>query len=72
MQEFISAGFKAVVVCVNSKLLDKSFCGREIDQKFLSSLPDGIDPCGENGEFHTSSMTDLFLKNRSNSEKGML
>ena len=53
MQEFISAGFKAVVVCVNSKLLDKSFCGREIDQKFLSSLPDGIDPCGENGEFHT-------------------
>lgn len=53
MQEFISAGFKAVVVCVNSKLLDKSFCGREIDREFLASLPEGIDPCGENGEFHT-------------------
>lgn len=53
MQEFISAGFKAVVVCVNSKLLDRSFCGREIDQDFLASLPEGIDPCGENGEFHT-------------------
>ena len=53
MQEFISAGFKAVVVCVNSKLLDKSFCGKEIDRELLASLPEGIDPCGENGEFHT-------------------
>src|SRR5690606_8301131 len=53
MQEFISAGFKAIVVCVNSKLLDKSYCGREIDQEFLSTLPAGIDHCGENGEFHT-------------------
>lgn len=53
MQEFINAGFKAIVVCVNSKLLDKSFCGKEIDHNFLSSIPAGVDPCGENGEFHT-------------------
>ncbi len=53
IDDFISAGFKAIVVCVNSKLLDRSFCGRILDQEFLSSLPGGVDPCGENGEFHT-------------------
>lgn len=53
MHEFLSEGFKALVVCVNSKQLDRSFCGRELDLDFLSSLPEGVDPCGENGEFHT-------------------
>src|SRR5690606_19002420 len=53
MREFIAVGFKAVVVCVNSKLLERSFCGREIDHDFLADLPEGIDPSGENGEFHT-------------------
>lgn len=50
---FIEAGFKAVVVCVDSTLLDGGFAGREFDYDFLSELPPGIDPCGENGEFHT-------------------
>ncbi|PCE65031.1 Dph6-related ATP pyrophosphatase [Sediminicola luteus] len=53
MTEFLDLGFKAITVCVNAKLLDASFCGRELDASFLSDLPDGIDPCGENGEFHT-------------------
>lgn len=53
MRDFISAGFKAVCVCVNSKQLDRSFCGRSIDEEFISDLPEGVDPCGENGEFHT-------------------
>lgn len=53
ISDFISAGFKAVCVCVNSKQLDASFCGRIIDEEFLSDLPEGVDPCGENGEFHT-------------------
>lgn len=53
LQEFIEAGFKAIVVCVNSKCLDTSFCGRVIDSTFLPDLPPGVDPCGENGEFHT-------------------
>ncbi len=53
MQEFLEVGFKAIVVCVNSRLLDRSFCGRILDREFLSSLPAGVDPCGENGEFHT-------------------
>lgn len=50
---FIGLGFKAVVVCVKGELLDKSFAGRIIDEKFLEDLPDNVDPCGENGEFHT-------------------
>ena len=51
--EFIETGFKAIVVCVKSELLDKSFCGRILDHDFISDLPDNVDPCGENGEFHT-------------------
>lgn len=53
INDFIQLGFKAIVVCVKSELLDKSFVGREIDEKFISDLPFNVDPCGENGEFHT-------------------
>ncbi|QCR21189.1 diphthine--ammonia ligase [Pontibacter sp. SGAir0037] len=53
VHDFISTGFKAVVVCVNERLLDGSFAGRMLDEKFLQDLPAGVDPCGENGEFHT-------------------
>lgn len=53
LQEFISLGFKAVVVCCNANLLDESFLGRIIDQQFINDLPPNVDPCGENGEFHT-------------------
>ena len=53
IQEFISLGFKAIVVCVNERFLDKSFVGRIIDQDFINDLPDNVDVCGENGEFHT-------------------
>lgn len=51
--EFIKLGFKAVVLCVTSDLLDESFLGREIDDNFINDLPKEVDPCGENGEFHT-------------------
>jgi len=51
--EFIDLGFKAITVCVDSNVLGKEFVGREFDEQFLNDLPDGIDPCGENGEFHT-------------------
>jgi uncharacterized protein (TIGR00290 family) len=50
---FIELGFKAVLSCVDSRTLDKSFAGKTIDEDFLSSLPANVDPCGENGEFHT-------------------
>tara|TARA_B100000809_G_scaffold149298_1_gene146793 strand:- start:6426 stop:7193 length:768 start_codon:yes stop_codon:yes gene_type:complete len=53
LQEFLDLGFKAITVCVNAKLLDESFVGRIIDKNFIDDLPQGVDVCGENGEFHT-------------------
>jgi uncharacterized protein (TIGR00290 family) len=53
IRKFIDVGFKAVITCVNGDLLDPSFAGMMIDQNFLSALPADVDPCGENGEFHT-------------------
>ena len=50
---FIDIGFKAIVTCVDTNVLDKSFCGRLYDKQFLLDLPKETDPCGENGEFHT-------------------
>jgi uncharacterized protein (TIGR00290 family) len=50
---FINLGFKAVITSVDSRVLGKDFAGREYDEKFLSDLPVNVDPCGENGEFHT-------------------
>ena len=53
LREFWATGFQAVVVCVNDRWLDKSFCGRLLDQDFVRDLPAGVDPCGENGEYHS-------------------
>jgi uncharacterized protein (TIGR00290 family) len=52
-QEFIDAGFEATLVCVDPRVLDSSFAGRRYDERLLAQLPAGVDPCGENGEFHT-------------------
>ena len=51
--EFLDLGFKAITVCVDGKKLDRSFCGRLIDRSFINDLPEDVDVCGENGEFHT-------------------
>ena len=53
IREFLARGFRCAVVCVDPKKLDPSFAGRVIDEQFLSDLPRDVDPCGENGEFHT-------------------
>ncbi len=53
VDEFLSEGFRAVVVCVNEAFLDASFCGRIFDESFVNDLPESVDVCGENGEFHT-------------------
>lgn len=53
IREFIRLGFKAIITCVNIAVLDGSFAGMMIDEDFLAKLPRGVDPCGENGEFHT-------------------
>ena len=52
-REFIRAGFRATLVCVDGRKLDASFAGRAYDEALLTSLPAHVDPCGENGEFHT-------------------
>lgn len=51
--EALALGFRAVVVCTDSRHLPDDFCGREFDARFLADLPPGVDACGENGEFHT-------------------
>lgn len=51
--EVLSAGFRAIVVCVDSRYLSDDFCGRDYDANFIRDLPPGVDVCGENGEFHT-------------------
>jgi uncharacterized protein (TIGR00290 family) len=53
LREFINSGFKAVIVCTNARYLDRSFIGRELDETFIRDLPANVDPCGENGEYHS-------------------
>lgn len=51
--DFAAKGFKAVVVAANDKYFGKAIMGAEFNRSFIDSLPSGVDPCGENGEFHT-------------------
>lgn len=51
--DFVRLRFEAVLVCVDTRVLDASFAGRELDDELLRELPPAVDPCGENGEFHT-------------------
>ena len=51
--DIIQAGLRARLTCVDSKQLDPAFAGREFDRALLEELPENVDPCGENGEFHS-------------------
>jgi len=62
-RKIIALGFKAITVATSDTLLGKDFCGREYDQNFLDNLPAGVDPCGENGEFHTFVYDGPIFKN---------
>lgn len=62
LKDFISLGYQTLVVCAREGLGD--FCGRVIDERFIADLPTGIDPCGENGEFHTFVFDGPVFKNR--------
>jgi uncharacterized protein (TIGR00290 family) len=70
IQEFITLGFKTIVVCVNERYLDKSFVGRIIDQDFINDLPENVDVCGENGEFHTFTFDGPIFSEPINFERG--
>ncbi|MCJ7933570.1 MAG: diphthine--ammonia ligase [Chryseobacterium sp.] len=63
IHEFLDLGFKTIVTCVNGTYLDKSFAGRIIDHDFINDLPENVDPCGENGEFHTFTFDGPVFKN---------
>jgi uncharacterized protein (TIGR00290 family) len=52
-RDFLRLRFRAITVCVDPRVLDSSFAGRLLDASFFADLPSGVDPCGENGEFHT-------------------
>ncbi|HYD39317.1 MAG TPA: hypothetical protein VEB43_00680 [Anaeromyxobacter sp.] len=53
VREMIDGGLRAVITCVDPRRLDRTFAGRTLDRALLAELPPGVDPCGENGEFHT-------------------
>jgi uncharacterized protein (TIGR00290 family) len=52
-RRFITLGFRAIIVCVDTQAISRDFAGREFDEAFLRDLPANADPCGENGEFHS-------------------
>jgi diphthamide synthase (EF-2-diphthine--ammonia ligase) len=52
-EEMIEKGLQARLACIDTRVLDRRFAGRAFDRSLLSDLPAGVDPCGENGEFHT-------------------
>jgi uncharacterized protein (TIGR00290 family) len=62
IEEFIDLGYQTVIVCSQENL--KEFCGRIIDRQFIKDLPSHIDPCGENGEFHTFVFDGPIFKNK--------
>jgi uncharacterized protein (TIGR00290 family) len=70
IHDFIDSGFRAAIVAMNANLLDESFLGREINQEFLDDLPKNVDPCGENGEFHTFCYDGPIFKNSIKFELG--
>lgn len=62
MNNFLKSGIKTKIVITQADKLDQTFIGREIDIEFTKSLPDGIDLCGENGEYHTFSYDGTLFK----------
>jgi uncharacterized protein (TIGR00290 family) len=62
IDSFHALGFRSIAVCVNPKVLDRSFAGRELDTSFFADLPPQVDCCGENGEFHTFAFDGPIFK----------
>jgi uncharacterized protein (TIGR00290 family) len=69
-RSFIALGFKSVISCIDTKVLDKKFLGRQFDEGFLAELPSNIDPSGENGEFHSFVYDGPIFKERIDYKRG--
>jgi uncharacterized protein (TIGR00290 family) len=69
-REFCNAGFRAIAVCIDPRKLDRSFAGRELTPEFFADLPENVDPCGENGEFHTFVFAGPIFKQAIAVERG--
>ena len=70
--EFINLGFRAMIVCVDTKRLPPSCLGMEINEEFIRTLPPGVDVCGENGEFHSFVYDGPLFKEKINVKKGKI
>ena len=62
IREFVALGFGSVICCVNEAYLDPGWLGRTIDAEFVKTMPDNVDPCGENGEFHSFAFAGPIFK----------
>lgn len=62
--DFIQQGFKSITCCVNDGYLNESWVGKELNQQFIDELPNNVDPCGENGEYHTFCYEGPIFKNK--------
>jgi uncharacterized protein (TIGR00290 family) len=62
MDEFIALGFASRVCCVSEEHFGENALGRDVDREFIEALPPGVDPCGENGEFHTFAYAGPIFK----------
>ena len=63
-REMIAAGLEAIITCIDTEQLDASFVGRSFDARLLEDLPDSVDPCAENGEFHTVAVAGPMFAER--------
>ena len=69
-KKMVSNGLRAIITCVDPKYLSTKFAGKKYDEKFLEQIPVGIDPCGENGEFHSFVFNGPMFKNAVNISVG--
>lgn len=63
-QEMVNSGLRTVITCINPRQIPQEFVGREYDEDFLNALPESVDPCGENGEFHSFVFDGPMFRNK--------
>ncbi len=70
IQDFLNSGFKTITCCINDAYFNEDWVGKEIDESFILNLPKNVDPCGENGEYHTYCYDGPIFKNKINIQIG--